>query len=96
MKKEERKIKVKVLASVTYSRSFEVIVNENYTDADLRNAVKQRKSLPNDTLEKYYEKIEEYIKSNDWLSDGTPLNELLSEQAKLKPWHEDEFEVVEE
>lgn len=91
-----KKTKVRVLVSVTYSRPFEVIVNEGYSDADLKKAVLSRKTLPNDVLEDYHRDLQDFIDSNDWLSKGTPFNELLSEEMRLRPWHEDELEVIEE
>lgn len=88
--------KVNVLVSVTYSKSVELVVEEGYTDVDLRKRVQNLKILPNDILKERYDALTKYIASNDWLTNGESLVDLLLEKQRFGAWHEDEFEVIEE
>lgn len=95
---QPKKKKVKVTASITYSKSFEVEVAEGYTDADLKEAVKQLGVLPNDILTDEHIRLRKHIRkleTRDWIIRDL-MDYLISERDKHSPWHEDEFEVVEE
>ena len=94
--KDQEKVKVKVLVSVTYSKSAELILEEGYTDANLREKVQELGILPNDILKEKYDAMTRYIASNDWMANGERLSDLLTEKQRYGAWHEDEFEVIEE
>ena len=90
--------KVKVTASVTYSKSLEVEVGEDYSEVDLREAVRDLGVLPNDILTEEHARLRKHIRkleTKDWILKETMEN-LISERDKHSPWHEDEFEVIEE
>lgn len=96
--KSTEKTKVKVTASVTYSKPLEVEVEVPYTDADLKTAVKEMGILPGDILDDEHQRLRKYIRrmeSKDWIVKET-LDQLIAERDKHSPWNEDEFEVVED
>jgi hypothetical protein len=76
----------KVLVSVTYSKSTEVSVPDNYTEEDLKNAVKKQCYLPKEILES----LAEEAKVNPTRVYPNFKGEVFED------WWEDEFEVVEE
>ena len=76
----------KVLVSVTYSKSTEVSVPDNYTEEDLKNAVKKQCHLPKEIL--------------DHLSENARINPAIV-YPNYKPevfegWIEDDFAIIEE
>ena len=76
--------KVKVSISVTYSKSSEVLVDDNYSDLDLRNAVREQCHLPNEILLPLAEvaKVKPSIVYPNFKPDV------------FEGWVEDDFEVV--
>ena len=94
--KDPEKIKVKVLVSVTYSKSFEVEVEEGYTDADLREAIEEMGVLPNDILQAEHIRLRKHIHQNEKVFDEDFKKKLIRKRDICKPWHEDELEVMED
>jgi hypothetical protein len=92
---DPKKIKVKVLASVTYSKELEVEVEEGYTDADLCDAVKNLEILPNDLIANEHARLRKFLKKSEQDLSNAYKKFLIERRDKFKPWHEDEFEVVE-
>ena len=77
-------MKQRVSISVTYSKSTIVEVPENYTDKDLREAVKKQCPLPKEVLEPLAEvaKVKPFIVYPNFKPDV------------FEGWIEDDFEVV--
>ena len=92
---EPKKVKVNVCISVTYSKSVDVIVDENYTNEDLRDAVEDMGILPNYILQECQNELIADLEENNWLTKQYDLESLKSEIQRHTPWHEDEFEVIE-
>ena len=94
--KDPEKVKIKVLVSVTYSKSFEVEVEEGCTGADLRDAIKEMGVLPNDILQAEHIRLRKHIHQNEKVFDEDFKKKLIRKRDICKPWHEDEFEVMED
>ena len=97
-RKEPELIKVKVTVSVTYSKEFEVEVEEGYTDKDLRDAVQDLGVLPNDILQEEHVRLRKFIKKRENVMREPEYakykRKLIAKRDKCKPWHEDELEVI--
>ncbi len=76
----------KVLVSVTYSKSTEVSVPDNYTEEDLKYTVKTQCHLPKEILES----LAEEAKVNPTRVYPNFKREVFED------WLEDEFAIVEE
>ena len=76
----------KVLVSVTYSKSTEVSVPDNYTEEDLKYAVKTQCHLPKEILD--------HLSENARINPATVSPNFKHEV--FEDWFEDEFEVIEE
>lgn len=94
--KEPNKKLVKVFVSVTYSKSLEVEVKENYTDADLKEAVQEAGVLPNDILQDEHKRLRKHIKQHENDFDMAFKKMLINKRDRCTPWHEDELEVMED
>lgn len=92
--KEPKDIEVEVTVSVTYSKTFKIVVPENYERPDLIDAVKNGGYLPNSILEEKTEALKEELETNNWLFTGEPLESIKRDIEKCSPWHEDELEVI--
>ena len=92
------KVKVKVTVSVTYHKDFEVEVEEDYTDKDLRDAIEDLGVLPNDILKEEHVRLRKFIKNRiDAIKDpehNKYKKKLIARRDRCKPWIEDELEVI--
>ena len=80
--------RIKVSVSVTYSKEVEINVIKDYTDKDLRDAVRKQIPLPED--------IEEALKER--LINDPAIKDVKFKRCDLKHlgnWVEDDFAVVE-
>ena len=90
--------KVKVTVSVTYHKDFEVEVEEGYTDADLKKAIQNMRVLPNDLITEEHTRLRKFIKKREDIIKDPEYRKykqkLIAKRDRLKPWIEDELEVI--
>ena len=92
--KPKKKVFVPVTVSVTYSKTFGVLVEEGYENTDLIDAVQEMKVLPNDILEEKQKALQEDLETNNWLFSSKVLTDIKADISRCSPWHEDELEVI--
>lgn len=96
--KDPEKIKVKVTVSVTYHKDFEVEVEKDYTDKDLREAIEEMGVLPNDIIKEEHTRLRKFIKKREDINKDSEYakykRKLIAKRDKCKPWIEDELEVI--
>ena len=76
--------KIKVSISVTYSKNSEILIDDHYSDLDLRNAVRKQCHLPNDILKSLAEVAK--IKPKIVYPNYAP--------EVFEGWIEDDYEVI--
>lgn len=89
-------VKVKILVSVTYHKSIEVELPENYEVYDMHSAVQEMMICPNDVLTTDYRKLDNFIKSNTGILEDSRIAELIKDRDRHAPWDVDEIEVMED
>jgi len=92
--KEPAEVEVEVTVSVTYSKNFKVVVQEGYTDADLREVIEEMNVLPAAVLAVRASQLSDPDEQLEMLRRGDTTKSISDEIKRCKGWHTDEFEVV--
>lgn len=87
-------MKVKVTVSVTYHKDFEIEVEKDYTDKDLRNVIEEMGVLPNDIVKEEHTRLRKFIKLHENKLDQRLKATLIEKRDRYKTWIEDELEVI--
>lgn len=92
--KPRKKVLVNVTISVTYSKTLDIVAEEGYTDADLKEIVEDMGILPNSILSREHSSKRKYLKEKEDTLNDKFKQKLIKERDQCKPWDEDELEVI--
>lgn len=94
IRNQKEKVEVNVTVSVTYSKTFNVMVEEGYNIPDLIEAVRESGALPNDIIIDERKRLRKYIKKFEKDLPEKLKAKLIKKRDLYKPWNEDELEVI--